>query len=354
MELTAELLLDAPSGAPPRVRRLSGAPGPDWTAAVAAHHLALAPEWHRTIREAYGHEPLYLAAEAGERRAVLPAFAIRRPLLGPAVTSMPFLDAGGPAGAPELTAPLLAQLALEAQRAGARLLEVRATRPLPLPAEPSLAKVTLALSLPGDPDRLWRGLDAKVRNQIRKAERSGVSVEAQAGAGLLPAFYEVFARNMRDLGSPVHDPGFLRAVLAAFGDRARVLLARRAGQTVGGLITLVHGDTLYTPWASSLRAEARHCPNMLLYWEALAGACRDGFRRFDFGRSTRGAGTYRFKRQWGAEELPLYWYVLPLRDGAAPPRGESRGLRLAGGIWRRLPLGLTRRLGPRLRRLLTQ
>jgi CelD/BcsL family acetyltransferase involved in cellulose biosynthesis len=178
-------------------------------------------------------------------------------------------------------------------------------------------------------------------------------VEA-GGASLLPAFYDVFAANMRDLGSPVHGRPCLQAVLEAFKPRARRLLARRAGRPVGGLLALVHGDTLYVPWASSLRSEAAHCPNMLLYWEALRGACQDGHRRFDFGRSTRDSGTYRFKRQWGAEEVPLYWYTLPLRGRAAPPAGADERLALAGRLWRRLPLGLTRWLGPRLRRLLTQ
>jgi CelD/BcsL family acetyltransferase involved in cellulose biosynthesis len=164
----------------------------------------------------------------------------------------------------------------------------------------------------------------------------------------------VFAANMRDLGSPVHGRPFLRAVLEAFGPRARLLVARRAGRPVGGLLALLHGDTCYVPWASSLRAEAAHCPNMLLYWDVLRQACRDGFRRFDFGRSTRDSGTYRFKRQWGAAEVPLYWYRLPLRGQAPAPPGEDERLAFAGRLWRRLPLGLTRWLGPRLRRLLSQ
>ncbi|MFB3817708.1 MAG: GNAT family N-acetyltransferase [Candidatus Methylomirabilales bacterium] len=348
-----ERLLESSHPAPVRLRLLAEAPGADWAGAAAAGHLALAPEWHGVIRRAYRHAPLYLTAEGEAGRAVLPAFILRRPLLGTAVTSMPFLDAGGPAGAAALAEPLLARLTLEAERAGARYVEVRATAPLPLPATPSLGKVSLALDLPGDPDRLWRGLHAKVRNQVRKAERSGLEVEA-GGAPLLPAFYEVFAANMRDLGSPVHGQPFLQAALEAFGPRARLLLARRAGRPVGGLLALAHGDTLYVPWASSLRAEAAHCPNMLLYWEALRQACRDGLRRFDFGRSTRDSGTYRFKRQWGAGEVPLYWYALPLGGRAAPAPGGDERLALAGRLWRRLPLGLTRRLGPRLRRLLSQ
>ena len=108
-------------------------------------------------------------------------------------------------------------------------------------------------------------------------------------------------------------------------------------------------------WASSLRQYLALCPNVLLYWETIAGASRDGFRRFDFGRSSRDSGTYRFKRQWGAAEVPIYGYRIPIRRGGA----RSLSSRDSGGatlvsIWQRLPVAVTRWAGPRVRKYLTQ
>ena len=107
---------------------------------------------------------------------------------------------------------------------------------------------------------------------------------------------------MRDLGSPVHAREFFRATLEAFGDRARVALVRKGQTPIGGLVALAFKDVLAVPWASCAKEHFALCPNMLLYWETIRAGCMDGFRRFDFGRSTRGSGTYRFKRQWGAQE----------------------------------------------------
>ena len=60
-------------------------------------NLGQLPQWYRVIQEAYGHTPLYLEGENGAGdHAVLPAFLIRGPLFGGVVTSMPFLDSGGP------------------------------------------------------------------------------------------------------------------------------------------------------------------------------------------------------------------------------------------------------------------
>jgi FemAB-related protein (PEP-CTERM system-associated) len=323
---------------------------------LSQSHLAHAPEWCTIIQSAYGHDPLYLRAEHGDGAVgLLPAFVVRRPVGGTVVTSMPFLDAGGPCSdSAGLAHVLVESLAEEARRVGARVMELRCTEKLALAFPPLENKVTLTLSLPGDPDRLWRHFDPKVRNQIRKAERSGLSVEF-GGAEKLTSFYDVFALRMRDLGSPVHALGFLRAVVDAFGERARIGVVRKDRTPVGGLVVLTFKDTVVVPWASCLPDYFSLGPNMLLYWETIRRACREGFHRFDFGRSSRYSGTYHFKRQWGAREEPLFWYTIPLTPRGRPPRaGTGRGAALLARLWRHLPLPLTRRVGPPIRKYLTQ
>src|SRR5207245_119414 len=138
---------------------------------------------------------------------------------------------------------------------------------------------------------------AGLRGGAEGGARAGLSVEVGRGEKLAP-FYEIFAERMRDLGSPVHAPRFFRAVLDAFGARARIALVRKGGTPVGGLVALAFKDRLAVPWASCLKEYLSLCPNMLLYWEVLRTACVEGFRTFDFGRSSRHSGTYRCDCQW--------------------------------------------------------
>jgi len=337
---------------------LTASPDERWRAIVEASpaaRLAHAPEWLGVIARAYSHTPLYLTL-ADDRGAcgVLPAFLVRRPVLGSVVTSMPFLDGGGPcSGSPELDARLVEQLIVEARRRGARAGELRSAIRLPIDAEPIESKVNMTLAL-DDPTALWRRFGKSVRNQIRKAEKAGLTVEYGGAEGLTP-FYDTFAARMRDLGSPVHALTFLRDVVDAFGPRARVVLVKKGAATIGGLIALRFNDRLVVPWASCRKEFFAFCPNMLLYWETIKTACEDGCRRFDFGRSTRNSGTYQFKRQWGAEEEPLYWYHLPL---AARRTARAAGTAAGGAwmtrMWQHLPLLLTRHIGPQIRRYLTQ
>lgn len=345
----------------PPIRVTPWAPGSDetWPRLVdALDHatLAHAPQWFDAIQAAYGHTPLFLqATDSLGRVAVLPAFVIRRPLLGAVVVSMPFLDYGGPLSSRgDLARHLVEYLMKEAGRLSVRAVEFRCTEALNLPFSPMTNKVNLVLPLPGDPGELWRRLDPKVRNQVRKAERSSLTVEV-GRAEILEDFYRVFAANMRELGSPVHGRKFFAAILDSFGGKARVAVVRKGPLPIGGLIALSFKQALIVPWASSLREYFPLCPNVLLYWEMLRAACREGFRRFEFGRSGRNSGTYRFKRQWGAIEEPLYWYKLLTRGHDHRPLSRSESMRtVLAALWRRLPLPASRWFGPRIRKYLTQ
>jgi serine/alanine adding enzyme len=153
----------------------------------------------------------------------------------------------------------------------------------------------------------------------------------------------------------VHARGFFQAVLDGFGDQALIAIVRKDAQPIGGLIALTFKNSLIVPWASSLRQYLSLCPNMLLYWETLRSACLEGFQRFDFGRSSRNSGTYRFKRQWGAVEEPLFWYTIPLTASLRPTLSSSDPkAALLARLWRYLPLHVTRWLGPHIRKSLTQ
>jgi len=361
------------------IRVITETTGSDWSRAVDAStgaRLAHAAEWLTIVTRAYGHEPLYLVADSDAGGAVLPAFVVRRPLVGTVVTSMPFLDSGGPCGAsPTLAALLVGRLIAEARTRRARLVELRCADRLAIDAEPMDGKVNMTLALDGAPDALWRRFDKGVRNQIRKAERSGLTVEF-GGAAELPAFYDVFVERMRDLGSPVHALAFLHETVDRFGSRARVVLVKKDAATIGGLVALTFKDRVIVPWATCLKEHFALCPNMLLYWETIKRASLDGVARFDFGRSTRDSGTYHFKRQWGAQEEPLFWYRIPVdarrrrsaeafalqRPSSALRRCSAKSLAerapashdLLARMWQRLPLAITRQVGPHIRKYLIQ
>jgi FemAB-related protein (PEP-CTERM system-associated) len=195
---------------------------------------------------------------------------------------------------------------------------------------------------------MWEAFDRKVRNQIRKAEKSGLTRQV-GGAELLDDFYHVFSRNMRDLGTPVYSRQFFAEVLAAFPLRTELHIVRQGTQPIGASLTFRTRSTTEVPWASSIRDYNALCPNHLLYWGMIQRAAALGCGVFDFGRSTPHEGTYRFKEQWGALAVPLCWeYALVDRRELPDTSPQNRKFDIAIKLWQRLPLPITNLIGPRI------
>jgi FemAB-related protein (PEP-CTERM system-associated) len=303
--------------------------------------------WREVFERAFGHRCVYLAARsAGRVTGVLPVVELRSRLFGTLAVSLPFVNYGGLVADGQAAArALLGRAAAISRERGWRHLELRHRCRMVLDAPAKQHKVAMRLALPPDGETLWSSLDRKVRNQVRKAEKSGCSVE-DGHAELLDAFYPVFAHNMRDLGTPVYARRFFDAVLAAFPNDTRVFVVRVDGRPAAASITIRWRDSVEVPWASSLRDYNDKSPNMLLYWAMLRASVACGGAVFDFGRSTPGEGTFHFKRQWGAVPVQLSWEY-PGLAGLPPDHGPTNPkFRLAIAAWQRLPVPVATALGP--------
>ncbi|MBE3098092.1 MAG: FemAB family PEP-CTERM system-associated protein [Planctomycetes bacterium] len=306
--------------------------------------------WGQVMAAAYGNRAYYLtASRQGRTVGVLQLVAQKSLLFGSHLCSLPYFDTAGIlADDRDAADALLAQARSLMADLGTRWVELRQAEPLPGDLPSRTDKVTLRLPLPNDPEVLWKALDAKVRNQVRKGQKENLTVH-QGGADLLPDFYAIYARTMRDLGSPLHHERFFRLILEQFGPAVRLFVVRSGDRPLAASLTLADALAVRVPWAGNDWRVRQSCANMLLYWSMLEHAGQRGAPCFDFGRSTRDSGTYRFKSQWGAKEVPLYWFYI-LRPGDEIPdlRPESPKYRLARTLWRRLPLSLACLIGPRI------
>ncbi len=328
--------------------------GNSWDRYVDSHHDGTNYHqhgWRKVVENSFGHRTMYLAAtnSQGEICGVLPLVRIKSKLFGSFLVSLPFFNYGGLLTSDDSAATTLLNASLKLlSGTGADHIEFRHLKMCDGIAATKQHKVTMILDLKMNENEQWNGLDAKVRNQIRKAEKSGLRTVI-GREELLDGFYEVFCRNMRDLGTPVYGRIFFRNVLDEFPDTTRILSVMLGGKIIASALMSWYKDTLEVPWASSNRDFRQLCPNNLLYWEAIRFAIGNGSGKFDFGRSTPGEGTYNFKKQWSARPVQLYWQY-QLRDGVALPEVNTKNpkYRLAIQVWRRLPLMITNILGPHI------
>ena len=326
--------------------------GSAWNAFVVSHsdstnyHLY---GWREVIKKSFGHKTYYLTARNNNNDicGLLPLAYIKSALFGKSLVSLPFFNYGGIlCSCDEAEAALLEASARMRKELNAAYTEFRHLLRSDRVAATKKHKVTMILNLNKVEEQQWKELDPKVRNQVRKAEKNGL--KAVVGQlDLLDGFYEVFSRNMRDLGTPVYSKKFFQNMLETFPESSCIISVMLDGTTVASGILTWFRDTLEVPWASSNSDYRDKCPNNLLYWEAIKFAIGKGLTRFDFGRSTPGEGTFRFKKQWGAQPVQLYWQYL-LEEGREMPalNPDNPKYKLAIKLWQRLPVPLTKLLGP--------
>jgi serine/alanine adding enzyme len=306
--------------------------------------------WRDVIRDAFGGETYYLAAFRNEQIVgVLPLARLNSRLFGNFLVSLPYFNyAGVLANDDESVAALWRSAITLGESLGAAHVELRHAAPLLSVQAVRTDKVTMILDLPATADALTKQLPAKLRSQIKRPQREGVVAQV-GGVELLDDFYNVFASNMRDLGTPVYGRNLFAIILKYFPDVARLVVIRLKEQPVAAAFVIGHNGMMEIPWASSLREFNHISVNMALYWEVLKYSIEAGYARFDFGRTTADSGTFKFKKQWGAQPKQLYWHYW-MKNGGGPPQINHANPKyhLMISTWQRLPLWLANWLGPKL------
>ena len=311
--------------------------------------LSRHPGWLTVLQEGLGHVPYCLEAVEGDRtRGVLPLAYVRSWLFGRFLVSLPYLNSAGVvADDDEATNLLISEAVQLADRLGVKYLELRHEKVLGHPSftDNVNGKVHMRLPLPQTAGLLWDGFPAKVRNQIRKGQKHDLKA-AWGGAELLPDFYTVFSHNMRDLGTPVYGRRLFRAVLRQFPGEAELCVVRAQNKAVAAALLLHGRGVTEVPSASALKEFNKVSANMLLYWNLLERTVQRGQTVFDFGRSTPDSGTYHFKKQWGALPEPAQWQYYRRSGEVSEVRPDNPRYQRLIRLWQRLPVSLTRLLGP--------
>jgi FemAB-related protein (PEP-CTERM system-associated) len=303
-------------------------------------------------REVFRHAAFFLEARdgSGALKGILPIVQQKSLLLGNFATSVPFFNYGGALAEESAVAQaLMEEGAKLAQQRGCAYIEYRDAQQMPGSWNVRTDKVSMILELPSTFAELSKRLGSKLRSQAKRADREEPNVQIGA-MELLDSFYGVFAQNMRDLGTPVYPKKFFAAILRRFPDNTKLIVITSRGVPAAAAFLVIANGKAEIPWASC-RADMKPLGfNMKLYWEVLQHVCELKCTSFDFGRSTINAGTYNFKKQWGAQPVQLYWHRWersPKRHSQAQNDEEATGLMYyATQVWRRLPLPIANTVGP--------
>jgi FemAB-related protein (PEP-CTERM system-associated) len=311
--------------------------------------------WILSVEQAYQHKNVSLLAFNEEKLVgILPCIKMQRPFSKPSYCALPYCDIGhGLANDANILQALQNEaLALLQSEAGNSFDYRDSVSDIPSD-ELAGKKVRMVLPLPGDATTLMSGFKSKLRSQIRKAEKNGLTFLVANNQTQVDDFYQIFAINMRKLGSPVHSKEWFENLFKHYSQHIVLSVVYSDKVPVGAGIVLRSANKAAIPWASTVAEYNKLSPNMMLYWSLLEHVSNLGCTEFDFGRSTYDEGTYKFKRQWGAEPIPLAWSNLVpsnaiLTENSADKVSQIRSL--VEKVWAKLPLSVTTLVGPKIRK----
>ena len=198
-------------------------------------------------------------------------------------------------------------------------------------------KVSYFLQLVDSPEKQFSGLSSKLRSQIRKATKNGLLVEQSS----LEDFYPIYINNMHRLGSPHLSKTFFRNLIENYTHGEVLVFSVKYGEKhIGSSILLIFKDFSEVTWAATYQDFNHLAPNMILYWKMIDYCISQEMKTFSFGRASKDTGSLRFKKQWGGEEIQLFW------NYSFPQVTRIENAKFLTSIWKYLPRFIIKIFGP--------
>jgi FemAB-related protein (PEP-CTERM system-associated) len=341
------------SSSPIEIRLLDAQRRASWDAFVRscpdATFFHLSP-WQDILENVFYHPTWYLYAERDEKIiAVLPLAQVKSLLFGNYLASLPFCVYGGSAG--DEAARLLLESRAEAlaRDLDVDYLEYRnlSSRHEDWPRNGLYA--TFRKQIAVDEEANFLAIPRKQRAMVRKGIDNGLKSDWDDD---VERFFDLYACNVRRHGTPALPIGLFRELQQRFGEDCRILTVSDArGRPLSSVLSFFFRDEVLPYYAGDDVTARSLGGNDFKYWELMRLACHRGCRVFDFGRSKRGTGAWRFKKYWGFKPQSLsYEYQLYKRDRVPQNNPLNPRYRSFVSLWKWLPLSVANALGPMISR----
>lgn len=310
--------------------------------------------WKTAIEQGAGQKcPYLIARRGGVVVGVLPLTIKRHFLFGKALISNMFCVYGGALGVDADVVSSLYDRAWEfAQREGLPAFEVRGNAASEAEEAnwiTSNESATFIRTLADNDDDQLLAIPRKQRAVIRKSLKNAMTTQWE---GDLEVFYDLYAQSVLSLGTPVFPTKLFQVLKSEFADAVQVQLTLSAeGKPVASLMSFYFNGTVMPYYAGGTSEVRRFGAHDFMYFNLMLHARERGCTHFDFGRSKIDSGPYKFKKNWGFEPSPLS-YCTRLMPGAKQPNvsQQSGPYATMSNVWKKLPLGLSKTLGPSLAR----
>jgi lipid II:glycine glycyltransferase (peptidoglycan interpeptide bridge formation enzyme) len=173
--------------------------------------------------------------------------------------------------------------------------------------------LNILVDLQKSKDELWKDIEKRKRNRIRKAYKVGTEVEVEDSDEALGRAYDILSHVYKRVKLPLPDRVFfenLRKKLTG-NSRLKVFVAKHEGKIIGCSFSLVFNSSIYDYYAGAYSNHYEKCPNDLIPWEVFLWGKSKGYTTFDFGGAGKpdvSYGVRNYKKKFGGEFVDLGRY----------------------------------------------
>ena len=277
--------------------------------------------WKKVLEKSFKHMKGYhlVLLNNDTIQAALPLFEVKSWLTGRRLVSIPFATLSDPLISSSDDMDKLVDSALSLSKAtGASYLEIRTLASSSLIQNTALGVTSFFkhhyLPLEDTPEKLMKKFHRTcVRQRITRATNSNIDLRTGETESDVKEFYQLYLLTRKRLGLPPQPYIFFRSLWEIFYPEKRItiLLARKNGGSIAGLIIFKFRDRVSVDFSVYDEKFLTISPTHYLFWEAVKSAYSEGYRIFDFGRTSPYNDTLMdFKRRWGTEiaDLPYLYY----------------------------------------------
>lgn len=306
--------------------------------------------WLRVMQKTYGYKPYYFCAKRGQQiTGIAPFFLVSNWITGRSLISLPFAVYGGICAADrESEQALLAHFEQLAAVLKVGHLELRDRAGLLREGYHQNARyATFTLPLTADTEALHQQFPKDIRYMLRRAAKAGL--RAQRGFDQLDRFYELMTVNLRRLGTPAFPKELFENLIREYPNQIDLTVVYSGATPIAGGMSFFFREWMQPYYIGSTDAAKTVAGNHFLWWELIKLAAERGLTTFDFGRSKKNSGNYDFKKKWNLRIESLNYQIRLVERKSAPDFSPMNPkLEFATNLWKKMPLGLTQRIGPRL------
>ncbi|MBN1272588.1 MAG: peptidoglycan bridge formation glycyltransferase FemA/FemB family protein, partial [Candidatus Aminicenantes bacterium] len=152
-------------------------------------------------------------------------------------------------------------------------------------------------------EELWKEVNSKRKNTIRRADKEGTSFAVKNNEDSLKRCYmilkEVYDRAKLPL--PSYD-FFLNLLLLEKNSRLLIFCAIHEEKIIGCMLAFAYKNTIYDFYAGSMKKFYNKYPNDLIPWQVFKWGKTNGFKVFNFGGAGKPNipyGVREYKKKFG-------------------------------------------------------